>query len=89
VIGSCGIPSTAVAASVNVTVVGSAAPGHLTLYPGDPGGSPLTGRIDFSAGQARSNNATVRLFRNGAAIVVGNGSEEPVHLVIDVTGYFQ
>jgi hypothetical protein len=87
--GVCGIPSTATAVSVNVTAVGAAAPGHLTVYAGDAAGPPLASTINFSAGQTRANNASVRLAANGGTMMVKNGSAGSVHLVLDVNGYFQ
>ena len=60
VAGQCGIPSTAKAVAVNVTVVGATAAGSLTLYPADEG-VPLTSALSFGAGQVRSNNALVKL----------------------------
>jgi N-acetylneuraminic acid mutarotase len=90
--GVCGIPSTATAVSVNLTVTQPAARGHLTLYPGDAGGPPLTSSINFAPGLTRASNAVVRLGMNGVnsgTIYVKNGSAGSVHLVLDVNGYFQ
>jgi hypothetical protein len=87
--GVCGVSSTATAVSMNVTVVGASAPGHLTLYPGDAAGPPATSTINFSPGQTRANNAIVLLATNGGTINVRNGSAGGVHLVLDVNGYFQ
>jgi N-acetylneuraminic acid mutarotase len=87
--GVCGVPSTAIAVSVNVTAVGAATQGHLTLYRGDVTSPPPTSTITFSAGQARGNNAIVPLGTNVGTINVKNGSAGSVHLVLDVNGYFQ
>ena len=88
--GVCGIPSTAVAVSVNVTAVQPAAKGYLTLYPGDAASVPLVSTINFTPGQARANNAIVLLATDGTGTVgVKNGSAGTVHFVLDVNGYFQ
>jgi hypothetical protein len=87
--GVCGIPSAAIAISVNLTVTQPAAQGHLILYSGDAAGPPLTSSINFSAGQTRANNAIVRLATNGGTVNVKNGSAGSVHFVLDVNGYFQ
>jgi hypothetical protein len=88
--GACGIPSTAVAVSVNLTAVGAAAVGSLTLYPGDAPGPPLVSSINFTAGVTRANNAAVPLATDGTGTIgVQNGSAGTVHLVLDVNGYFQ
>jgi uncharacterized repeat protein (TIGR01451 family) len=85
--GRCLVHPWAVAVSVNVTVVGPAARGNLTLYPGDAASPPPTSNINFTTGVTRANNAVVRLARDGT-INVKNGSAGSVHLVLDVNGFF-
>jgi len=87
--GRCGIPSTAIAVSANLTAVGAAARGYLTVYPGDAAGPPLVSNINFTPGVTRANNAIVLLATNGGTINVMNGSAGTVHFVLDVNGYFQ
>lgn len=85
--GQCGIPSTAGAVSVIITVVSPTAGGHLRLYPGDQT-PPQASAINFGAGQNRANNAILPLSADGVIgvlPVLGNGQ---VHLIIDVNGYF-
>ncbi len=84
----CGVPATAQALSVNVTVVGSTAPGHLTLYPlGAP--LPTTSTINYGLGQTRANNAILPLGA-GAQFAVHSGQVTgTVHLIVDVNGYFE
>jgi Matrixin len=89
--GQCGIPSTAVALSINVTTVTSSGDGHVTLY---PAGwiQPNTSTLNFSGGQARANNAIVLLSRTSERafdIVPAVGGNGTVHLVVDVNGYFE
>ena len=85
--GTCGIPATARAVSVNLTVVQPGADGYLSVYPGG-GAASTTSLINFRAGQIRANNALLTL---GAAgdIVVRNGSTGSVHFLLDVNGYFE
>ena len=85
--GQCGISTGAQAVSANITVVGPAALGHLTLY---PAGStlPLASTISYSANQVRANNTVLTLGANGGvacATVMGGGT---VDVIVDVTGYF-
>ena len=87
--GVCGVPSTAIAVSVNLTVVQPAAQGYLILYPGDAAGPPPTSSINFTPGVTRANNAIVPLATNGGTVNVKNGSAGWVHLVLDVNGYVQ
>lgn len=86
--GSCGIPATAQAVSLNFTVTGSTGPGHLTVYPlGSP--LPLASTMNFSAGQTRANNAIVPLGAAGAIVTHGALTSGTVHLIIDTNGYFE
>ena len=93
--GLCTIPSTAKAVVFNFTAVQPAQNGNLAVFP--YGGSvPLTSVLNYNAGEfAVGNGAIVPLdtatsspdisvFTNVAA-----GSTASVHLVIDVTGYFE
>jgi hypothetical protein len=90
VAGACGIPSTAVAVSVTVTAVGAAAPGYLTLFPGDHDVAPLASSVNFATGLTRANNAIVPLATDGSSTIeVKNASAGAVHFVLDVNGYFQ
>jgi len=86
--GRCGIPSSARAVTVNVTVTGPTASGFLTLH---PGGTvvPLASTINYRPGQTRANNAVLLLGVPGdVRVLCGQGSGS-AHFVLDVTGYFQ
>jgi hypothetical protein len=86
--GYCGIPLTATAVSLNVTVVSPTAGGHLRLYAsGTP--RPTTSSINHTEGQTRANNAVVSLGADGVLIVYVNQPSGTVHVAIDVNGYFQ
>ena len=84
---ACGVPATAKALSVNATVTQPEAPGFLTLYPGGQLLPPISS-INFSLGQTRANNAMV-LLGDGTGIFQVFTAGGPVHLVLDVNGYFQ
>jgi hypothetical protein len=89
----CAVPTGAKAASINVTAVRPNGAGHLTLFP--TGGTlPTVSTVNFAAGEpAIANGAIVPLgtaASNDLSVspyVAAPGST--VHLVIDVTGYFQ
>ncbi|HVT19330.1 MAG TPA: hypothetical protein VHQ90_24515 [Thermoanaerobaculia bacterium] len=87
--GRCGIPASAKAVSLNVTVAKVPAPGLLTFFPGNA--TPTaTSTINFAAGQTRANNAVLLLASSGSGtLAVLNSSGSAVPLVIDVNGYFQ
>ncbi|HXO50823.1 MAG TPA: hypothetical protein VN888_07295, partial [Mycobacterium sp.] len=83
---SCGIPATARALSVNVTVVGPAAAGYLSIYPGATP-PPGTSTINFKAGDVRANNAIVGIGEGELAVHLN--SMGTANFVLDVNGYFE
>ena len=89
VAGMCGVPSTARAISVNVTVVAGASNGYFALGASDKI-LPPTAAITFTATSVRNNNAVLELSTDRAGgFVVLNGSSSPAQFVLDVNGYFQ
>ena len=79
----CGIPASAIAVSLNVTAVTPSAAGNLTFFPG-------TSTLNFATGKTRANNAIVRLASSSSGtLVFRNSSATSVHVVIDVSGYFE
>jgi hypothetical protein len=89
VAGSCSIPASARAISVNVTVTQATAAGYLQLFPAG-GGTPTVSTINYSAGRTRGNNAIVRLGDLGQlAVRCGQAAGTTAHFILDVNGYFQ
>jgi subtilisin family serine protease len=91
VAGICGVPASARAVSVNITVVNPSGAGHLTLYPGDQP-APTASTINFRAAQTQANNAILRLSVDGngtLAILPATAGSGPVDVILDVNGYFQ
>jgi hypothetical protein len=87
--GRCGVPDTAAALSVNVTVTQAGAPGYLRL---DAAGSPASvfSTLNYALGQTRTNNAILALSSTGDVTASATQSAgRTVHVVIDVNGYFQ
>jgi len=89
VTGQCGIPAAAKALAINLTAISAGATGHLKVFPGNS--TPTTSTaISFTAGLTRANNATVMLSSSGSgALGISNTTGVPVHVAIDVFGYFQ
>jgi hypothetical protein len=86
----CGVPATARAVAVNVTVVDPTGVGSATLYPGNYPQS-VASTIDFAAGITRANTVLMPLSTDGVgtfglAVDVANGGS--THVLMDVTGYF-
>jgi PKD repeat protein len=84
----CGVPATARAVAVSVTVVGPTGPGHLRLYAADEQ-RPGTSTINFNAGQTRGTNSALRLGANGDVSVFCAMASGSTHFVLDVAGYFE
>jgi hypothetical protein len=84
----CGVPSTATAVSVNVTVTGPTVAGHLRLYPAGAA-LPLVSSINYAAGQTRANNGIVPLGPGGQIAVWCAQASGTAHFILDVSGYFE
>lgn len=87
----CGLPATAKALSLNVTVAEGTQLGYLTLF---PDGCPVPGSstINFAAMQTRANNAILRLSEGTSpalAVKAMLAAPGTVQLIVDVNGYFQ
>jgi hypothetical protein len=85
--GTCGIPPTARAVSLNIAVTGATNGGNVRLYPGGTA-TPTVSTVNFSAGLTRANNAITPLGTNGdvTALLSPAGT---VHVIIDVNGYME
>ena len=88
----CGVPTTAKAAVLNMTVVGPTGGGHLRVWPFNTP-IPLVSTMNFDPGEpAIANGAIVPLGSDPSlqiSVFLGTGSGTNAHLVIDVNGYFQ
>jgi len=85
--GNCGVPTTARAISINVTVTQPTADGELILFANGLD-APSTSTIDYNAAQTRANNAIVLLGAAGDFVVSCVQPSGTVHLIVDVNGYF-
>ena len=89
VTGLCSIPATAKSISLNVIANQATAPGDVRLFEaGQP--VPNASTINYVPGKTRANNAIVKLNAGGAiAAFAGQPVGTTIHLIIDVTGYFE
>jgi hypothetical protein len=94
--GACGLPATAKAATLNITMVGPTRGGYLTIWPfGGP--KPLVSTLNANAGEpAIANGAIVPLAdpTTGFSISIYYGTNiapggASTNAIVDVTGYFQ
>lgn len=91
--GSCGVPSDAKAATLNVTVVGPTDNGWVALWPSGVW-RPAVSTLNFLRNEyALANGAVVPLgsqvTEDLSVYVATSGGEGTVHLLLDVTGYFR
>jgi glucose/arabinose dehydrogenase len=86
--GFCGVPSTAKAVAINVTVVAPSTSGHLRIWPADDLGTGTTA-LTFNSGAVRANNTVAFLGAAGDVDVLAALPAGTVHVVIDVMGYFE
>lgn len=82
--GNCGIPMTAQAVSMNLTVTLTSGDGHLSISP-DGSPQPVVSTLNYVAGQTVANNVLAGLGTTGGISVFSLVS---VDFIIDVNGYF-
>jgi endonuclease I len=88
--GTCGIPASARALASNFTVTQPSLAGSVSAYPADVA-STGTNTVSFGAGRTRASNTILKLSEDGTgrarleAAVAGGGT---VHVIVDVSGYF-
>ncbi|HQQ76452.1 MAG TPA: putative Ig domain-containing protein [Thermoanaerobaculia bacterium] len=88
--GSCGIPFAAQSVVINVTVTAPTAAGDLRIAAGRPSAPPDVSLLSFQPGQTRAVSTLVSLPSDGSNLVTLWGAGSPtVHVVLDVSGYFQ
>ena len=100
VTGLCAVPAEARAAMLNFVAVSPAGPGHLLVWPYDSANPtpPNASLINFVPGQSLANGVVVPLCEetsatenpgaNCDASLYAVAGVSPVHLVVDVLGYF-
>jgi hypothetical protein len=84
VAGRGGVPPTASAAVLNVTVVDARGAGFATVFPCDSP-QPLASNLNYSAASTVPNAVIAKLSANGTVCVYTNAA---IDLVVDVNGYF-
>ena len=85
VAGTAGVPSTASAAVMNVTVTGPTAPSHLTLWPAG-GAKPLASNLNFVTNQTVPNAVISGLGSGGRVSAANNTGSTQV--IVDLFGWF-
>jgi hypothetical protein len=86
--GFCGVPTGAKAVSLNMTIVNATQSSFLTVWPSNLA-RPVVSMLNFEAADpSLANGVLVGLSTNTQDLSVYN-SFGNVHVIIDVTGYFQ
>lgn len=87
--GVCGVPATATALSLNVTIVNPSVSGFLTAYGAGLAVRPNTSTLNFKPGRTRANNAVLAVSSDQLASLDIYLSGGVADVVLDVTGYFR
>jgi hypothetical protein len=82
--GPCGIPSSAAAYSLNVTVVPKTTLGYLSIWPSGTS-QPVVSTLNSLDGRVKANAAIVPAGASGAVSVYVTDATE---LILDINGYF-
>ena len=86
--GNCGVPVTAKAVSMNLTVTGASAGSWVTVWPSGQA-QPFVSNINFDATTtALANGVIIGLSSNTNDLSAANANGT-VHVILDITGYFQ
>jgi len=87
--GHCGIPSSAQAVALDVTGTEAGAAGNLRLFPAGLS-VPLFTVVSYREGETSGSNTVVALSADGEiAAYVTQAARTKVHVIIDVSGYFE
>jgi hypothetical protein len=86
--GRCGVPTTAKAVALNVSITQPGTDGGLRLYAGGTE-LPLSTSINYRAGQTKANNNVSPLGTGGTLAVRCDQPSGVVQVILDVSGYFQ
>lgn len=83
-LGGCGIPATAAAFSLNVTVVPQGPLGYLTIFP-TGAAQPVVSTMNSLDGRFKANAAIVPAGYQGAVSVYASNT---TNVILDINGYF-
>jgi hypothetical protein len=86
VAGQGAIPAGAAAVTINMTVLGPALAGSISVFPGDTAWNGAAS-ISFAAKQAKQNMITAKLGGNGT-LAVRNNIGSAIQVIGDVVGYY-
>jgi hypothetical protein len=86
--GVCGVPTSAKAVAMNTTITQSSTGGWITMWPSNLT-RPVVAMINFSNTDAALANGTIVGLSSNAQDLSVYNNFGTVHLILDVTGYFQ
>jgi glucose/arabinose dehydrogenase len=85
--GKCGVPTSAMAVSLNATVIAPTAPGNLRVFPTGTG-IPPTSALNFEAQQTRANNGVYALGTGAQLDLYLGQASGTADAIVDISGYF-
>jgi hypothetical protein len=89
---NCGLPLNTdnAAIAVNFAIVGPAADGYITAFPGNLANAamPLAATLNYYAGDVKANNTVLKLNQTGTGPHFKVYSTSASHLIADVVGYY-
>ena len=83
--GNCNVPGSALAYSINVTVVPSGALGYLTIWPAGET-QPVVSTLNSIDGRVKANAAILPAGADGGVNIYASNT---TNVVLDINGYFQ
>jgi hypothetical protein len=84
----CGVPDSARAVAGNLAVAQPTAAGHIVIFPaGEP--TPFGSALNYGPGQTRAANVVTGVSQGGRLVIRPFQADGSVHLILDVTGYYQ
>jgi hypothetical protein len=85
--GNAGLPASGITAvALNVTATASTTAGYVTVWPGGAA-RPTASSLNYATGQTVAGLVIVPVGADGT-VQLYNGSDGPLHLVADVSGYY-
>jgi peptidoglycan hydrolase-like protein with peptidoglycan-binding domain len=86
--GFGGVPTSAVAVALNVTVTDPTGGGYITIYASDVA-QPLASNLNFTAGQTVANMVTTAIGADGDVVLFNGSTVSKAHVIVDIAGWYE
>jgi peptidoglycan hydrolase-like protein with peptidoglycan-binding domain len=88
IVGYGGVPATAVAVALNITVTDPTGDGFITIHSSDVA-QPVASNLNFTTGQTVANMVTTAVGADGDVVLFNGSPGAKVHVLIDVAGWYE